>query len=171
MMATRSGDIDPAIVTRIAEREGIAPAEVESVLNRESGLLGVSGLSGDLREVHRAELQGDERAALAIEMFCHRARKYVGAYLATLGRTDAIVFGGGIGENAEWMRARICAGLEWFGVALDQGRNADANGSEARISSDSSRITVYVVPLDEELYMARAAARLLAERAEPSTDA
>ncbi len=161
MMATRSGDIDPAIITRLAERENLTPAEVERILNRESGLLGVSGISSDMRDVRRAELDGNARAALAIEMFCHRARKYVGAYLATLGRADAIIFGGGIGEHAEWLRTRICAGLEGFGVMLDDQRNRAANGREGAISSDASRIKVYVIPLDEELYMARAAAALV----------
>lgn len=164
VMATRSGDLDPAVVTRLAEKERLSPARIEEILNRESGLLAISQLSDDMRELVAAEREGNESAALAIEMFCHRARKYVGAYLATLGWAHAIIFGGGIGEHHDSIRARICAGLEWFGVELDPDRNRSANGREAEISMTGSRIRIYVIPLDEELYMARAAARLISRR-------
>ena len=165
MMATRSGDLDPAIVTYLAAHEKIAPDEIERILNYESGMLGVSGLSDDPRELKRAADSGNAHAALAIDMFCHRARKYVGAYAAALGQPDAIVFGGGIGENADWMRARILAGLKWLGIELDPERNRGAVGREGRISTDGSKIAVHVIPLDEELYIARAALRLVSERA------
>ncbi len=161
MMGTRSGDLDPAIVRLLCERENISPAEVESLLNRQSGLLGVSGVSRDIRDVEAAAGQGNRDAALAIEMFCYRVRKYIGQYMAVVGKPEAIIFGGGIGEHAEQVRARICRGLEHLGVAIDLERNRAANGCELRFSSDRSEVKLYVIPLDEELYIARAAARLL----------
>jgi|YelNatPaOPRAMG01_1025707.scaffolds.fasta_scaffold17448_5 acetate kinase len=161
VMATRSGDLDPAIVTYLAANEGIAPDEIERILNHKSGMLGVSALSDDLRELKRAADSGNADAALAIDVFCHRARKYVGAYAALVGQPDAIIFGGGIGENADWIRARILSGLEWLGIEIDPAHNRNAVGREGRISSDASRIAVHVLPLDEELYIARAALRLV----------
>jgi len=161
MMATRSGDLDPAIVSFLCEREKIAPAEVEALLNHQSGLLGVSGVSRDIRDVADAALQGNSDAALAIEMFCYRVRKYIGQYLAVEGRTEAIIFGGGIGEHADQIRARVCEGLEYLGIVFDSERNRTANGREFRFSSDDSKVKLYVIPLDEELYIARAAAKLL----------
>jgi acetate kinase len=163
MMGTRSGDIDPAIFSYLATSERATPAEVERILNHDSGLLGVSGCSADVREV-QAAADADEAgpSALAIEMFCYRVRKYVGAYLAALGRADAIIFGGGIGEHADRIRARICAGLEQLGIVLDSESNRQGNGREACISTHGSPIKIYVIPLDEELYIARAAARLVA---------
>jgi acetate kinase len=161
MMATRSGDLDPAIVGFLCARENITPTEVESLLNHKSGLLGVSGVSRDIRDVLAAADGGNSDAALAIEMFCYRVRKYIGQYLAVPGITEAIIFGGGIGEHADRIRARICEGLDHLGVVFDSERNRAANGRESRISSDDSKVKLYVIPLDEELYIARAAARLL----------
>jgi acetate kinase len=163
MMATRSGDLDPALVTLLCEREGITPQEVESMLNHQSGLLGVSGVSGDLRDVQGAADAGDADAALAIAMFCYRIQKYIGQYLAVPGKTAAIIFGGGIGEHADRIRARVCAGLEHLGIVCDDPRNRAANGCELRFSADESPIQLYVIPVDEELYMARAVAALLAQ--------
>lgn len=163
MMATRSGDLDPAIVTLLCEREGITPQEVESILNHRSGLLGVSAVSGDIRDVLAAADAGATEARLAVEMFCYRVRKYIGQYLAVPGRTAAIIFGGGIGEHADRIRARICAGLEHLGIVCDETRNLAANGRALKFSTDESPIQLYVIPLDEELYMARAAATLLAQ--------
>ncbi|HXR36607.1 MAG TPA: acetate kinase, partial [Candidatus Binataceae bacterium] len=162
VMATRSGDIDPAIVGFLAAREGLSIDAVERLLNMQSGLLGISGRSPDLREVEAAAAAGDENASLAIDVFCYRARKYIGSYLAVLGWTDAIVFGGGIGEHSDLVRSRICANLQAFGIVLDNERNRGANGREARISAPDSKVEVWVIPLDEELQMARAAVRLLA---------
>jgi acetate kinase len=161
VMATRSGDIDPAIPAFLTEREGLSADDVERILNTRSGLLGLSGVSGDMREVQAAAARGNRNAALAIEIFCYRARKYIGAYLAVLGRADAIIFGAGIGEHADSVRAEICAGLPGFGIMIDQQRNRDGNGREYRISAADSKVEVWVIPLDEELQMARAAARLL----------
>ena len=154
MMGTRSGDVDPSLVGYLADREGVGAQEVEAWLNRKSGLLGVSGRSQDMRDLLEAEREGDSRAALAIEMFCYRVRKQIGAYLAVLGGADAVVFGGGIGENASSVRARICAGLDWLGLTLDQQRNATTIGSEGRISADGAGIHAYVIPVDEAVIIA-----------------
>jgi len=167
MMGTRSGDLDPAIFSFLAARENISPDQVERILNHESGLLGVSGVSADLREI-QANVEQNQQAALAVEMFCYRVRKYIGAYMAVLGRTDAIVFGGGIGEHSDSVRERICSGLDPLGIIVNPERNRGANGREACISEEHSPVAVYVVPLDEELYIARAAARLLSEQDGPS---
>jgi acetate kinase len=164
MMATRSGDIDPAIFSFLAAREKLSPDQVERILNRESGLLGVSSVSDDLREIEAAAAQNQD-AALAIEMFCYRVRKYIGAYMAILGHTDAIVFGGGIGEHSDTVRARVCIGLEQLGIILNQENNRSANSRQACISEQHSPVGVYVIPLDEELYIARIAARMLRESA------
>jgi acetate kinase len=161
MMATRSGDLDPAIFSYLATSDRLSPTEVERILNHDSGLRGVSGLSDDMRELEAAAA-GNTDAALAIDIFCYRIRKYIGAYMTVLGRVDAIVFGAGIGEHSANVRARVCRGLEPFGVILDEARNAAANGHEACFSADQSRCALWVVPLDEELQIARSAARLLA---------
>ena len=155
MMGTRSGDVDPALVGYLQGREGSTVAEIERLLNHESGLLGVSGLSHDVRQLLEAEAAGDEAAHLALEMFCYRVRKYVGAYLAALGGAEAIIFTGGIGEHAAPLRARIGQGFEWAGLQMDDRRNADAIGRESRISADHSRLQAYVIPTDEELMIAR----------------
>ena len=160
VMGTRSGDLDPAIIGYLARKEGVPAAEVERWLNECSGLLGVSGRSRDMRDL--LEHQGVEaRARLAVEIFCYRARKYVGAYLAALGGAEAILFSGGIGERSPEIRARICSGMEWCGLRLDPARNAAAAPREARISADGARIEVFVIPTNEELIIARdTAARL-----------
>ncbi len=163
MMGTRSGDLDPSLVAWLAEKEGTTAAEVESVLNRQSGLLGVSGLTSDMRELLAEEREHqDRRVTLAIDMFCQRVRRYVGAYLAELGGASAIVFTGGIGENSAEVRARVCNGLEWFGLELDATRNAACiDGVTGTISTDASRLRAYVIPTDEELLIARDTVRVV----------
>lgn len=161
IMGTRSGDIDPSLVIFLSRREGVEVEEVERWLNTRSGLLGVSGRSWDMRVLLEAERQGDTRASLAVEMFCYRVRKCLGAYLAALGGGAAIVFGGGIGENATTVRARICAGMEWCGLTLDQGRNAAAIGTEVRVSADNAKMHAYVIPVDEAGIIARDTLRCL----------
>jgi acetate kinase len=161
MMGTRSGDVDPSLAGFLARKEGVAHEEVEGWLNRRSGLLGVSGRSRDMRKLLEAEMQGDGRAALAVDMFCYRVRKQIGAYLAALGGAEAIMFGGGIGENAATVRARVCADMEWCGLTLDPERNAAAIGAEAMISADSSAIRVYVTPVDEAAIIASETIRCL----------
>jgi acetate kinase len=168
-MGTRSGDLDPSIVSYLSEREKVEATEVERWLNERSGLLGVSGRTNDMRELAAAAQAHDERAALAIELFCYRARKYIGAYLAVLGGAEAIVFGGGIGENSPEIRTRICNGMEWCGILLDDERNNAAvhlpPGSAARISQDGAPLGVYVVGDDEESWIARETMRCLRPKA------
>jgi acetate kinase len=157
VMGTRSGDIDPAILEFVQVKEGLNSSEVETLLNKQSGLLGISGLTNDMRELLDEERENnDRRANLAIEVFCYRARKYIGAYLAAIGGAEAVIFTGGIGENSPEVRTRICAGLEWLGLDLDQKRNSEAaHGFEGLISKDESRLAAYVIPTDEELLIAR----------------
>lgn len=157
VMGTRSGDLDPAILDFVAAKEGLSLREVETILNKQSGLLGVSGLTADMRELLAEEKEhGDRRARLAIDLFCYRVKKYLGAYLAAMNGADAIVFTGGIGENAPQVRARICDGMGWLGVALDSDRNAaHVGGVEGRVDREGSRVQVWVIPTDEELLIAR----------------
>jgi acetate kinase len=169
VMGTRSGDIDPAIVNLIAAKEGMSSSEVDTLLNTQSGLLGISGLTNDMR-VLSAELKehDDRRVRLAIEVFSYRARKYIGAYLACMGGADAIVFTGGIGENSADIRARICAGMEWAGLHLDAARNEATVGREGMISTDDSRLLAYAIPTDEELLIARDTVRVILGLPHPS---
>jgi acetate kinase len=157
VMGTRSGDVDPAVLDYVAEKEGLSLHDVELLLNKQSGLLGISGLTHDMRELMaEADEHDDRRARLAIELFCYRARKYVGAYLAALGGADAICFAGGIGENAPRVRAKVCEGLEFAGIRIDPAANEAATGGrEARISPDGASPEVWVIPTDEELLIAR----------------
>ena len=157
VMGTRSGDLDPAILDFVASKEGLTLAQMETLLNKQSGLLGLSGLTPDMRELLKEiEEHDDRRARLAVEVFCYRIRKYIGAYLAVLDGADAIVFAGGIGENAAEIRARVCSGLEWMGITLDPDANASlTNGREGRFSKPDSRVELWVIPTDEELLIAR----------------
>lgn len=164
VMGTRSGDIDPAIIDFIAGKEGLTSNQVETLLNKQSGLLGISGLTNDMRELMaEAHENNDRRARLAIDIFCYRARKYIGAFLAGVGGADAIVFTGGIGENAPEIRTKICSELKWLGLELDEERNrSHHSGLEGVISSDASHAEIYVIPTDEELLIARDTVRAVA---------
>ena len=158
VMGTRSGDVDPGLVLHLSTALGMTPARIDDLLNRESGLLGLSGLSKDMRELEQAAAEGHERARLAIAVFCHRVKKYVGAYLAVLGGADALVFTAGIGQGSAWMRARICQGLAGMGLVVDEMRNrAPATDSRAvrPVSDPSAPIPILVVPTDEEAMIAR----------------
>ena len=157
VMGTRSGDLDPAIIDYLAIKEGLTIHQIESLLNKQSGLIGISGLTNDMRELlEEAHENNDRRARLAIEIFCYRVRKYIGAYIAAMGGADAIVFTGGIGENAPEVRAQICEGLECLGLELDSERNAKCTGGcEDLISTEDSRLAAYTIPTDEELLIAR----------------
>jgi acetate kinase len=163
VMGTRSGDLDPALVTYLAKKESLSLAQVEALLNERSGLLGVSGLSHDVRDLE-SHAATDGRCRLAIEIFCYRARKYLGAYLAALAGADAVIFSGGIGENSPSVRAKICGEMAWCGLDLDSGRNAGLIAQEGLISSDGSRIRAYVIPSDEESLIARATVACLAQK-------
>ncbi len=158
MMGKRSGDIDPAIVGYLARKEGVEVGEVEDWLNKKSGLLGISGVSHDTRELMK-HYDANERVRLALEIFCYRIRKYIGAYLAVLNGAQAIVFGGGIGENTPLVRAKVCSGLEWCGLKLDGEVNQHLIDSEGRISTDDSQIHAYVIPTEEGLMIAHSAIR------------
>jgi acetate kinase len=167
VMGTRSGDIDPAIVEFICEKEGITVHEVDNLLNKTSGLLGISGLTNDMRElIAEAEESADRRARLAIEIFCYRVQKYIGAYLAAMSGADAVIFSGGIGENSPKIRSTICGPLAWLGMELDEARNGEfVNGREGVISTEASRIKLSVVPTNEELLIARDTVRLIGAKA------
>jgi acetate kinase len=157
VMGTRSGDVDPAVLDYVAHKEGLTLPEMENLLNKQSGLLGISGLTNDMRELlAEADEHDDRRARLAIELFTYRVRKYIGAYLAAMGGADAVVFTGGIGENAPPVRARICEGLAWLGVAVDEAKNgALSGGHEGRVDATGARVEAWVIPTDEELLIAR----------------
>jgi len=169
VMGTRSGDLDPAIVSVIARKEGMSASEVDTLLNTQSGLLGISGLTNDMREL-QAELKehDDRRVRLAVEVFCYRARKYIGAYLAAMGGADAIIFTGGIGENSAEVRGRICSGMEWAGLRLDATKNQETAGNEGIISSHDSELLAYAIPTDEELLIARDTVRVIEGASHPS---
>jgi acetate kinase len=168
VMGTRSGDLDPAVVSLIAAKENLSLREVESLLNTKSGLLGVSGLSSDMRDLlAKVAEQGDRRSRLAVEIFCYRARKYIGAYLAAMDGADAVIFTGGIGENSAEIRAKICAGLEWAGLVIDAEKNRKMVGIEGQISGDDSRLGAYAIPTDEELLIARDTVRCVLGEAHP----
>ena len=163
VMGTRSGDIDPALVDFLVHKEGLSSSAIDTMLNKESGLLGISGLTADMRELLQEEAEnGDRRARLAIEIFCARAKKYIGAYYAEMGGADAVIFTGGIGENSAAIRRRICSGLECLGLVLDGGRNNQISpGEGGEISADSSSLKAFVIPTNEELMIARDAVRIL----------
>ncbi len=154
MMGTRSGDIDPAIVGYLARRLDMKLAEVEQILNKKSGLLGISGISSDLRDVERAYANGNDRARLALEVYAYHIRKYIGAYAVALGRVDAIIFTAGVGEHASLVREWACQGLEAMGAILDPFKNATRH-DEAIISKMSSRVKIMIIPTNEELMIAR----------------
>jgi acetate kinase len=163
LMGTRAGDLDPSILDFLAHKEGMTLDELETVLNKQSGLLGISGLTGDMRDLLAEEAEHDDRRArLAVEIFCYRARKYIGGYLAAMGGADAVVFTGGIGENSPQVRARIVEGLEWMGLELDPERNdAVVDGETGAISHDDSRLSAWVIPTNEELLIARDTVRVI----------
>ncbi len=169
VMGTRTGDLDPAIIDVIATKEGLSTHEVESILNTQSGLLGISGLTNDMK-VLEEELKehDDRRVRLAIEIFCYRARKYIGAYLAAMGGADAVVFTGGIGENSAAVRAGICAGLEWAGLTIDESQNQQTVGREGRVSTEGSKLHAWVIPTNEELLIARDTVRCILGEPHPA---
>ena len=155
LMGTRSGDVDPAAVLYFMEKESLTAQEAGQLLNHNSGLYGVSGIGNDMRAVLEQGRQGHERAQLAVEIFCYRVRKYIGAYLAALNGCDGIIFTGGIGENGPPIRARICDGLSALGIQTDSHRNDEAIGVEKNIAVEGARPEVWVIPTNEELMIAR----------------
>ena len=155
LMGTRAGDIDAAAVLHVMSKEELSIQEVSSLLNKHSGLYGLSGISNDMRTLIAQSENGNERARLAIGVFCYRVKKYIGAYLAALNGADAVLFTGGIGENAPSIRAQICEDLDALGIVLDSARNDAAGGQTCCVSSDNSACQVWVIPTNEELLIAR----------------
>ena len=153
VMGTRSGDIDAGAVTFIMEKEGLNATGISNLLNKKSGVLGVSGVSSDMRELEAAVAAGNPKAILAEKMYFYRIKKYIGAYAAALGGVDIILFTGGVGENQANCRSEVCEGLEFMGVKIDLEKNK-VRGEEAIISADDSKVTVAVIPTDEELMIA-----------------
>ena len=154
MMGTRSGDIDPAVVFYVMEHENLTKGEMDSMLNKHSGLLGVSGISGDMREIEAAVKDGNERATVAFDIYEYRIRKYIGAYAVALDGVDAIVFTAGIGENSPFLRQRVCEGLGFLGVTIDLEKNK-SRGKEVDITGENSKVKVLIIPTNEELVIAR----------------
>lgn len=154
IMGTRSGGVDPAVITFISEKEGITADEVINILNKKSGVAGISGVSSDFRDLAEAEAQGNERAALALKMFAWRVKYYIGAYMAEMNGADAIVFTAGIGENDIDMRKQICSDLDGLGIELDEEKN-NVRGEERIVSKDSSKVKILVIPTNEELMIAQ----------------
>ncbi|MEN6357736.1 MAG: acetate kinase [Armatimonadota bacterium] len=154
MMGTRCGDIDPAILTYLGKKLGATAEDLDDLINKKSGLLGVSGVSGDMRDVENAADKGNKRAQLALAIFCYRIRKYIGAYIAAMGGLDAMVFTGGIGENSTTIRARVCDGMDFFGIELDSDKNDKLKGP-ADISKDGSKVRILLIPTNEERVIAR----------------
>jgi acetate kinase len=154
VMGTRCGDLDPAVHFYLMRQTGVSSDELEKLLNSRSGLKGICGMN-DMRQIQEKAESGDERALLALDMFCYRVRKYTGAYCAVIGRTDAIVFTGGIGENSAAVRERICSGLDNLGISFDPKKNKAVSGRISEIQQDGSSIKIMVVATDEELEMAR----------------
>ena len=162
IMGTRSGDLDPGVIEYIAKKEHMTLEEVLKVLNKESGVLGLSGVSSDFRDLAEAMEQGNEQAAVAVEAFCYRVAKHIGAYTAALNGVDAIVFTAGIGENAAHIRSMVCDYLGFLGITIDEEKNA-VRGKETEISTPDSKVSVFVIPTNEELAIARETAALLGE--------
>jgi acetate kinase len=163
VMGTRCGDIDPSVIEFISHKEASSMDEVFNMLNKRSGIMGISGLTNDMRDLleEEAEYQ-DRRAILAVKIFSQRIKKYIGAYMAALNGADAVCFTGGIGENAVEIRQRVCEGLDWFGIELDNKKNASiVGGKEGIISKKDARVKVYVIPTNEELIMARDTCRVV----------
>jgi len=165
VMGTRSGDVDASVLEFLSLKEGLSLSEIITMLNKESGLLGLSGLTSDMRELLEEEREnGDRRARLAVEAFCASVRRRIGAYHAELGGADAVIFSGGIGENSAEVRRRICLGLSCLGLDLDEARNAAVTqGGAGLITTDASRLKAYVIPTNEELLIARDAYRVVAK--------
>ncbi len=155
MMGTRVGDVDPGALTFLMKKHNLSVDELQKIINKESGVMGVTEMSSDMREIESADKNGDERAHLALEMYEQRITKYIGAYAAEMGGADIIVFTGGVGENQTGVRANVCAPLGFMGVELDTEVNARTRGTETIISTPESKVKVVVVPTDEELMIAR----------------
>jgi acetate kinase len=161
LMGTRSGDLDPAVILHIMGREELTLHEANTLLNKHSGLSGISGVSSDMREIIDTADSNHYNAKLALDVYCYRVKKYIGAYTAAMGGLDVLVFTGGIGENASRVRELTCRGLEYLGLKIDKNKNNDALGKVAEISSNDSLQKVFVIPTNEELVIARDTLKLI----------
>ena len=161
LMGTRSGDCDPAIILHIMGQEELSLHEANTLLNKHSGLYGISGLSSDVREILKASADGHKHAKLAMDVYTYRIKKYIGAYIAALGGLDLLVFTGGVGENSPDVRRMSCAGLETFGIKIDDEKNQAHKGGIGKVSGSDSRVAVMVVPTNEELVIARETVRII----------
>ena len=159
VMGTRCGDIDPAIITYLMRKENMTSAEMEDYLNKKSGVLGISGVSSDFRDVEEAAVAGNERAQLALDVFVHKVRSYIGSYTAAMGGVDAIIFTAGLVENSAMMRDKICNGLEYLGTRIDLERNK-IRGQAKEVSVEGSKVKIFVIPTNEEVMIARDTKRI-----------
>jgi acetate kinase len=153
VMGTRCGDMDPAVVTYLIEHENLTPKQVDALMNKKSGVLGLSGISNDFRDLWDEEEKGNQRARLAIDVYCYRIKKYIGSYAAAMGGLTDIIFTAGVGENDWGVREKVCTNMEFLGIKLDLKRN-DGRGSERLVSADDSKIRVWIIPTNEELMIA-----------------
>jgi acetate kinase len=170
LMGTRSGDLDPAIILHIMAREELSLHEANTLLNKHSGMQGVSGVSGDMRDIISEAQKGNSSARLALDVYCYRVRKYIGAYTAALGGLDALVFTAGIGENSPLVRKESCQGLEFLGIQIDDARNERASGKQAKqIQTDGSKVKIFSIPTNEELVIAQETRRVILEAEEKKT--
>jgi len=166
LMGTRSGDLDPAIILHVMAQEELSLNEANTLLNKHSGLQGISGISGDMRDVIAESQRGNRSALLALEIYCYRIRKYIGAYAAAMGGLDALVFTAGVGENSPAVRRKCCENLEFLGIQIDDEKNEEIKGIEAEISTDDSPVKVFCIPTNEELVIALDTKRVIEEAKE-----
>ena len=160
LMGTRSGDLDPSLILYIMGKEGLSLNEAGTLLNKHSGLIGISGESSDMREIQNAVKEGNKRAKYAFDIFCYRIKKYIGSYAAAMGGLDVVVFTGGIGENSSEVREEVCGDLGFLGIELDETRNMN---KEEIISKDGSKVPVLRIPTNEELVIAIDTSRIVEE--------
>ncbi|MBZ0258202.1 acetate/propionate family kinase, partial [bacterium] len=164
LMGTRTGDMDPSIITTIAAKEELTLGEANNLMNKHSGLAGVSGVSSDMREIEKAAFDGNERAQIALDMFSYRIKKYIGAYAAAMGGVEHVIFTGGIGENSELVRSDVCSDMQFMGLEIDEELNKQCVGHEGKFSTDSSKVGVWVIPTNEELVFARDTVRCIQKK-------
>jgi acetate kinase len=162
-MSTRPGDFDPQIITYLEEKGGFSPQEINRILTKESGLLGISRLSGEMWELEELSQKGEKRAKLAIEVFIYQVKKYIGSFAALLNGLDSLVFTGGIGENDSFIREKISIDLDYLGIKIDREKNREIKGKEGKINSSTSQVEVWVIPTNEELMVARETAKMVNE--------
>ena len=154
-MGTRSGAVDPSVISFLAEKEGYSAREISDILNKKSGYLGISGLSNDHRDLCAAAAKGNERAALAIDMQVYQIQRYIGSYAAAMNGLDAVIFTGGIGENSIILRGKVCENMSYFGIDIDKDLNEKTNHGQGKISTTSAKTDVWIIPTNEELLIAR----------------